>query len=477
MSDDSKKGDEVTAELNGAYKSVYFENSKEMLTALNKVSPSFCLAKWFNVSVHIPTGRTQSCYHPPTHKIPLHELTKDPDALHNTAHKKEQRKLMLEGKRPSECSFCWAIEDSGNMSDRAYRSFDVNSPGVVQEALSAGFEGNPAPKYLEINFNQACNFKCAYCSPHLSTEWHKEIKEHGSYKLFDRNHNDAGWLEQPEWRPNNSPDNPYLQAFWKWFPTVYDQLKTLRMTGGEPLMDKNTYKIFEHVKNNPRKDLHLSITSNCCPPKGQWQKFMDHLKEVTDADAVEHFMLFCSLDTWGHQAEYIRTGMHFDTLYKNVTQFLSESSKHSLTFIATCNIFSLPNWTLYIENILKLRQEFNTDRQLIWFDTPMLHDPKWMSMKLADKQMLQPLLNSIKFMEENKETTSNRFKGFKDYEIDKVKRLYDWASEPFSKEEEITHKKNLVLYFRQHDQRRNTNLKEIFPTMISFIEDCEKLLG
>ena len=474
MSNDIR-GDEVTADLKGAYKSVYFQNTKDMLDGLNSVSKSFCLAKWFNVSVHIPTGRTHSCYHPRTHKVPLEELAADPGALHNTKYKKEQRKKMLLGERPSECSFCWDIEDTGNMSDRAYRSFDVNSAGIIEEALSVGFEGNPAPKYLEVNFNQACNFKCSYCSPHLSTEWHKEIKQHGAYRLVDRTHNDDDWMEKQGWLPNNSPDNPYLVAFWDWFPTVYSSLKTFRMTGGEPLMDKNTFKIFDHVKKNPHKDLQLSITSNCCPPKGQWQKFIDDLKQITDQNAIDHFMLFCSLDSWGKQAEYIRTGMDFDVLYQNVTQYLRESSKHSLTFIITCNVLCLPNWNEYFGNILKLRQTFNTDRQLIWFDTPMLTDPKWMSMKLATKEMLQPLLDSIEFMEANKETVENRFKGFKDYEIDKVKRLYDWAVEPMPIEEQTLHKKNFYKYFMEHDKRRDTDIRKTFPEIEQFIDECEEL--
>jgi DNA repair photolyase len=91
--------------------------------------------------------------------------------------------------------------------------------------------------------------------------------------------------------------------------------------------------------------------------------------------------------------------------------------------------------------------------------------------------MLQPLLNSIEFMEQNKETVSNRFKGFKDYEIDKVKRLYDWAVEPMPKDEEILHKKNFTMHFREHDKRRKTNLKETFPEMIEFIEECEGLIN
>jgi len=461
------KGDKVRL-FKGKYQSQYFEDAKGLLQGLNEVSPSFCLAKWYSVSLHLPTGKTHSCYHPPAHNIPLEELAKSPDALHNTKYKKEQRKKMLAGERPKECEFCWALEDQGNLSDRAYRSKDVYEPGLINQALE---DENPKPKYLEVNFNQACNLKCAYCSPHLSTEWHKEVKQHGAYNLVDGGHNDPRWVDSLG--INNAPDSPYVQAFWEWLPDVYPTLKTFRMTGGEPLMDKNTFKVFEYVKQNPKTDLNLSITSNCCPPGNQWQKFIDDLKDITDRDAVDHFMLFCSLDSWGEQAEYIRNGLDFDMLYKNVTQYLRESKKHSLTFIITANLLSLPNWLEYIKQIHKLRCEFNTDRQLIWFDTPMLHDPKWMSMKLATPELLKSLQDSIDFMKEHPETALNRFKGFKDYEVDKVKRLLAWASEPLNTSEELKAKKNFNLFFTEHDKRRNTNINLVFPELKEFIEECK----
>jgi hypothetical protein len=68
---------------------------------------------------------------------------------------------MLLGFRPEECNFCWQIEDSGTeLSDRAYRSKDVYEEGLIQEALDIGSAGNAKPRYVEVNFNQACNFKC-----------------------------------------------------------------------------------------------------------------------------------------------------------------------------------------------------------------------------------------------------------------------------------------------------------------------------
>jgi len=100
-------------------KSVFLTKAEE---AKAKLGHGLCLAKWKQVSLHLPTGLNNSCYHPPLHQIDAAELENNPGALHNTAHKKEQRKIMLRDERPSECSYCWTQEDLGNLSDRHYRS-------------------------------------------------------------------------------------------------------------------------------------------------------------------------------------------------------------------------------------------------------------------------------------------------------------------------------------------------------------------
>lgn len=472
MSNDYIKGDKVK-NVNGELVSGYILNAQTVFEQLNQVSPSFCLAKWFNVSLHIPTGQTHSCYHPRSHKIPMEEVAIDVSALHNTKYKKEQRRAMLHGERPQECSFCWETEDNGDsLSDRAYRSKDIYEEGIIEEAKRVGFTGNARPRYVEVNFNQACNFRCTYCSPHLSTAWQQDIERNGAYVLSDRWHNDLTWVKKLN--IDNGPDNPYLKAFWQWLPDIYPTLHTFRMTGGEPLMDKNTFRMFDYVKENPKADLHLSITSNCCPPGDQWQKFMTGLKEITDHDAIDHFMLFCSLDSWGRQAEYIRDGLVFDTLYSNVTEYLRDSRKHSLTFIITFNVLSYPGFFNYIENILKLRQTYNTDRQLIWFDVPQLSSPEWMDPRLAP-EMVTELERALAFMRANKETWTTRFKGFKDFEIDKVQRLIDWIrGSGFNNEVAL---KNFYLYFAEHDRRRGTEFLSVFPELNNLWEKSKQLNG
>ena len=78
-------------------------------THLNSISKSFCAAKWYNASLHLGHGYTNSCHLPLPHPIDLEEIKKNPSALHNTKHKKEMRKMMLTGVRPAECSYCWKI--------------------------------------------------------------------------------------------------------------------------------------------------------------------------------------------------------------------------------------------------------------------------------------------------------------------------------------------------------------------------------
>ena len=453
-------------------KSIYAHEARKVFEIVNEISPSMCLAKWYNVSIHIPTGKTHSCYHPPAHHIPLEEIKADSSAIHNTKHKKEQRLKMLKGERPDECNFCWDIEDSGEqLSDRAYRSKDVYRPGMLEDLAVNLHTGNVTPRYVEVNFNQACNFKCAYCSPHLSTEWMKEAEKYGPYVLADkRTHNDIRWMQQ-QGMPDNGPDNPYLTAFWEWFPTVYPGLQTFRMTGGEPLMDKNTFKVFDYVAEHPKGDeLHLSITSNCCPPKGQWKKFIKSLTVLEERNAIDHFMLYCSLDSWGKQAEYIRNGLDFDVMYKNVREYLRKGTKHSLTFIVTFNALSIPGWLEYVKNILALRREFNTTRQLVWFDVPMLMDPDWLSLKILPTGDLEVLRESIEFMEANLETKENPFRGFKDYEVDKVRRLLDWASNPCTPEEALTARANFHAFYTEHDRRRGTDFKETFPELSELVK-------
>lgn len=508
----------------------YYNNVKSTKDKLNEISPTMCMAKWLQVSLHLPQGLTQSCYHPPTHPVPLSELEVTPRALHNTHEKVKQRKMMWEGKRPEGCSYCWNIEDAPNgphLSDRHYRSSEWWVEDAWDEVVEGSWDENLNPRYVEVNFNQACNFKCTYCSPHLSTEWETEIQEYGPIKLLDdQAHNDIPSLKKSNLMPLNfaQKDNPYVNAFWDWWPELYKDLKVFRMTGGEPLMDKNTFKVLDYVNQNPKHDLNLSITSNMCPPQDKLlDKFIKQLKDIEEvrewedkdvinpvtnnnwfiAPACQHFSLFVSVDSVGDQAEYIRTGLDYDKMLDNVRRVMQETHGTEITFINTFNIMSIPRLKAFLRMILDMRIEFGYDnqkeirikapsihnmdhpdfvrkrQQRIWFDIPYLQYPNWMSAQNAylHPELMAMVDEAIEFMEANRadENYGHSYHGFKEYEIAKMKRNRAWLSvgdRDIGEEELNTRAAQFYKYFNQIDARRDTDFAMTFPELSNWWNRC-----
>ncbi|MBY0553281.1 twitch domain-containing radical SAM protein [bacterium] len=504
----------------------YHAGAEEMREKLNAISPSFCLAKWMMVSMHLTNGKTQSCYHPPAHDIPIEGLSENPGLLHNTEFKIKERKQMRNGERPDGCKYCWAAEDApsaeklGHLSDRHYKSSEwwaadqLEKIQLGDERLDKGV----TPAYVEVNFNQACNFKCIYCSPHISSEWQKEIEIHGDYRLEEYIHNNIEALKKvglmPLTTPNN--ENPFVQSFWKWWPQIYKDLKVFRMTGGEPLLDVNTWKVLDYAHQNPNADLELSITSNLCPPKSEiFEKFILKLQKLEkiqiweDSDklnkntgnygyvspAIKYFMLFVSCDSVGAQAEYIRTGMNFNVVKNNIREVLSKTDGTAITLINTFNVLSLPKLKDFLSWILELREEFcyenqkeeviqvsdprgilhkpytRKKRQRVWFDIPILSQPSWLSIKLmANTEWEKHLSEIISFMEENvqKDDYDTSYRGFKPYEILKVKRNFSIMKQSFEPEELNINKRRFVEYVNELDRRRATNFLQIFPELENF---------
>ena len=245
---------------------------------LDAVGCGFCLAKWTQVTIHLGSGLTHSCHHVGAHKIPLEELKNNPGALHNTREKKKRRKEMLNGLRPDECDYCWRIEDNTTeFSDRIIKSSLPWSEVDKEKIIDSPWDKDIYPRYVEISFGNVCNFKCTYCGPAFSSKWAEEINSAGPYKVRHREYNK---IKESEIPIPNKDYNPYIEAFWKWFPEAIKHMKVFRITGGEPLLSKHTHEIIQFLIDNPHPEVELAINSNACPPKVIWEKFVDKIEEL-----------------------------------------------------------------------------------------------------------------------------------------------------------------------------------------------------
>ena len=447
-----------------------FLNSAEQMA--ENLGPALCLAKWKQVSLHLPTGLNNSCYHPPLHKIPVENLAADPGSLHNTPHKKAQRVMMLRNEKPSECEYCWNMEAENKLSDRHYRSGEPWAAVDFEKIQnSTGEESDVVPSYVEVNFNNVCNLMCSYCSPQFSSSWQQEVDRSGGYPTA-RVHNDPGHFGGDRRVIPVREYNPYVEAFWEWWPTLYPELVHFRMTGGEPLLDKNTYRVFDHVLANPSPKLHLNVTSNFSVDEKSWQKYLGYVKQLCDG-RIEHFMQYVSLDGWGSQAEYMRHGMDFNLLWDRVNQFLTEVPSHnSLTFIVTMNNLSVTSLENLFAGILGLRKTYSKTYQRVWFDTPVLREPAWQSLQILPESYAERLEYLWAWMIRWTETAEYPFHGFKDYELARLDRDIAWMRAGQGQDHSVA-KADFYRFFQEHDRRRGTDFLKTFPEMRAWWAECE----
>lgn len=414
-------------------------------------SPTVCTAKWLQTTTLLFNGTTHSCHHTPRHKIDPIKVRFDPKLLHNTPEKEDQRQKMLNGQRPPECGYCWAIEDVGAISDRVMKSTSSWGKIKAREDLTK-FSGNPT--YFEVAFDSTCNMKCMYCGPEISSKWMEEIKRDGPYPTSSKLNNIDRLKEQRTMPIPHHDPNPYIDAFWKWWPELYQTLQVFRITGGEPLLSKHTWKLLDILIDTPRKDLELGVNTNLSVNKTMVNAFIDRCKELEDK--LKDVIVYTSCEATGKQAEYIRFGMNYDEFAQNCYDVLHNTKRTCLSFMTTIgslSLFSLEDFTKFI---LELRKEFGAR---VRFDYGLLRGPDFMDIRLVDKRISLPHLRSLlNYLETN---------GIP-IDVQRALRLIQYA------QKEIKDRDRLLSDFRafyiEYDKRRKTDFKATFPELAFMLE-------
>jgi len=432
--------------------------------AINKLSPSFCGAKWYNATIWLGNGQTTSCHHPPAHKIPLEELKFSYKALHNTKYKKAVRKQMIEGVRPKECEYCWKIEDLGKdkVSDRVYKSIIYTDEELKDAKETMGYTEDVDLKTLEIAFDANCNFACSYCNSSFSTTWQKDIKVNGPYqnlvsdgaKAFQHD----GSHSMPYGRKNT--DNPYVEAFWKWWEAELQySLRELRVTGGEPSMSPDFWKLMEWWKKNPDCKVPFAVNSNL----GQKKQLLDAL--IESSHSFKDFSIYTSNEAVGLQAEYIRYGLEWDVWLKNMYRVNEEGNLKAVNVMMTINALCLFSITEFMDEMLKLKKKFGDHAAVMSFN--ILRFPSFQSIVTLPPDIRLERANHIeKWLEKNWKDGKN---GFMDHERDGLLRLIEYIKKVETGHEFTSslesRERDWKSFYTQYDKRRKKDFKAAFPML------------
>ena len=451
-----------------------FDLLKSKRNVINSVSSTFCLAKWLQSTVLLQNGETHSCHHPSRHKINPDDLKNNPAGLHNTPTKLMARDDMLDGIQTKECNYCWNIEnlEQDFISDRTYKSSYSWAWPHLQKVIDSTLGDNINPTYLEVSFENTCNFKCIYCSPESSSRWQEESVAHGGIQLSTIKINDDKWLKQVgRWPIHRDEHNPYINAFWEWWPRLYPDLHTFRITGGEPLLSKHTWQVLDYIKENPRSDFSFAINTNMNAPDQLIDKLLGYVKDISPT--IKSFHIYTSLESTGDQAEYARHGLNYKEFVTNCKKILDATDeKVEFHFMTTVNILSAPTFL----DFLKLMKEFKSQYQLekhryrVQFRVNYLSWPKCLNISLlsdSDKQKYKK--DWMEFIEEESITAEKLdWQTFLLEDVDQVNRLSEYM---ISYKPDITDYLDFRLFINECDKRRKTDFLGTFPELAYMLDD------
>lgn len=440
-----------------------YENA---LRAMNNTSPSFCAAKWYNVSIWLGNGRTASCHHPLAHKIPDEELEKDASALHNTQFKKKQRKMMLEGERPPECSYCWTAEDAsggnreGVYSDRVYQTARYTDEEIAA-LKNIPWDKNVNPKTVEICFDNLCNLACSYCNAEFSSTWHKDIKDNGPYKGMQTNggftYKQDGSLAMPF--GNKNEGNFYVKRFFDWFPTIKNDLFELRVSGGEPSRSPSFWQLLDICEN---EKFDFAVNSNLIMEDSRLQKLIDASKKF------KKFEIYTSAECTGPLQEFVRDGFDWDVWKKNMFKLNDIDSITTVNIMMTISALSIWKVAEFLEMIVDWRRSLTRSNQF-YMSLNILRFPSFQSINIIDQDRKNILANRI-------EKSLSKIKDvLHDWEVNQITRLIKYlrnVEKSYEDKDDLGKKHQDFKNFTfQYSKRRKKPLSEYLP------EECLEWLN
>jgi hypothetical protein len=439
----------------------------ETKSIIDSVSESFCAAKWYNATIWLSNGRTASCHHPIAHSIPIHSIQETPSALHNTEYKKEQRRLMLSGERPAECSYCWRVEDNNDpniFSDRIYKSH-IYSIDDMKKLKDIPYSQNVDLKTLEISFDNLCNLSCTYCNSEFSSTWSTDIKTKGKYENLltpgGRTYTHSSEFTLPI---NSKDENIYIEKFFEWYnSSLKDSLQELRITGGEPSRSPHFWKLLDKCTD---VKFDFAVNSNLIMSEERLNKLIEA------AGKFKKFELYTSCESYGAHAEFVRHGLKYDLWRNNLISFATRAKYNCIHIMMTISALSI--WTIvpFMKDIISIRKELG-NMHIGSLSLNILRFPSFQSINVIDREYkLKLAIELEEFFDQNKNFLSES-------ERNQVLRVASYlrnVDKSYEDSDSTEHKLNdFIKFVEQYAIRRSMRLEDHFPeTFIKWVETLKE---
>jgi len=412
-----------------------------------KTTPA-CKLKWTWSTLWLTEGTTASC-----HRCIRHTINPDDfENFHNTKQKLEQRTKMLNGIWPSEggCEYCEKVEKLGGDSDRL---FHLKIPNQVPPELDDDPTAiNVTPRILEVFLSTTCNMRCIYCRPTNSSRIKKEFDTYGEFPVLGNIYSKRS--DRPGASDRIEHYDKLVEGFWKWLETNYVKLERLHILGGETFLQDEFKNLVEFFDTHPNPNIEINVVSNLSIDKKLFQDYLMTFKRYVDEGKIKRFDLTASIDTWGEEQAYIRSGINLD-LFESNMNWLVEQEEYWLRVNINQTVTGLGIRSMPL--LFAKLAEWRKKRSLIGHYHQKVTGFPWLDAEIWPKgywdDVFDEILAAMPTSNWDEEETYKQMVGF----INKTKRRTEFNKEQFE---------NCITYLDELDRRRNTNWREVFPDLV-----------
>jgi hypothetical protein len=236
----------------------------------------------------------------------------------------------------------------------------------------------------------------------------------------------------------------------------------LRITGGEPLMSAETWRLIEWFKTNTGKSTtRLAINSNLGTDVD-----IDRLLASIDGVEVD---LYTSNEAMGAQAEYIRDGLVWQDWCNNVERLLQSYKFRGIHVMCTVNLLCLDSLSQFLEVVMNWKLEYGRDA--INFSLNILRFPSFQSLTVLPKDIRQNYAGDL-YGFSNRWGRGSSFDLLHEFEQNQLDRLIDYVDVVQNPHEEAMSQtilqRDFKNFYSKYDARRGKDFCATFPDLANW---------
>ena len=317
---------------------------------------------------------------------------RNPKELWNSEGMRQIRKKMWEGKKLPQCRHCY-YQESVNRKSYRQRSNEewlkqAQVKKIISESVKNDFYVKEDPLYLDLRPGNLCNLKCRMCNPGNSSKIEAEWKKLADNKDFQTAIGERASMFKHKGKVSAVVSWEKKGDFWNSLEDWTAGLRKLYLTGGEPTLIKNNWKLIDRLIETKRSRLvSLVFNINCTKVPESLLNTFDHFENVC---------LNLSLDGYGETNDYIRDPSHWEQVEDNVRKILRVAKGKNVDIRVTpvvqvYNILSLCELFHWVDN---LEEEFSSKIviELLILDK----DPDCLDIRILPEKVREISLKRIK---------------------------------------------------------------------------------